>query len=313
LRDDFHGDEGLFANQYPSTVEEAFLAGGATVFSREESARVAETIRPPAWKGEILSGGPDPRQFQVTRNESGRLSVWESPKNGRHYAIGADCQWGDRRGADFDAFFVERLDTGKVVARFHGHEAMGSYAKMLGAVGYWYNEARLAPERNGLAAQGVILPLLGLSGNAWLYPNLYVRNKLSAYGVPRPEDFGWLTNIHTKPALVMMAHQMLQTEQGLDVADRGCFEEFRSYIRDEKKNEFTAPEGQHDDLLMSRLICAQVAQDARLELGISLKPPDAPEEEVEESPMQRRIREHVERMDEQERLAIANEGKEPVW
>jgi hypothetical protein len=122
----------------------------------------------------------------------------------------------------------------------------------------------LAPERNSRAAEGVIMPLLGLAGNSWRYPNLYVRSKLSPYGAPKPTDYGWYTDEHTKPQLVVRFQRSLQA--GLaDCPDEGLCAEIEAYIVDDH-NRMTAPEGLHDDRLMARMITHAVAAQVRTEL-----------------------------------------------
>lgn len=264
---EFHHDEVAFANAYPANEDEAFLAAGRNVFTPDEVAKAKETVREPIWRGEIIPKR-NPAEFELIGSDGGRLLIWEHPQAGKHYAIGADCQWGPRSESDFDAFFVECIETGKVVARFHGKAEMGEYAKTLAACGHYYNQAVLAPERNSAAARGVILPLLGLAGNDWSYPALYVRERHGRFGTPTPEDYGWLTDEHTKPEMVMYCHQMLGDGR-MDWADSGAVSEMSAYIVD-AKSKMTAPPGLHDDLLMSRMITAKVAAQARALLTVAV-------------------------------------------
>ena len=49
-------------------------------------------------------------------------------------------------------------------------------------------------------------------------------------------------------------------------ADQDAVDELKAYIVDDA-NKFTAPEGQHDDRLMARMITAKVASTIRAELA----------------------------------------------
>jgi hypothetical protein len=274
LRDEFYGDEALFANQFPATEEEAFLAGGRNVFSTDEVSKARATIRPPVWRGDLLPSR-NPSEFKLVGSGSSQLLIWdhdpqknEKPDPTRTYVIGADCQWG-RRGEDpdFDAAYVECVETGKICAALYGRFDMGLWSKLLASVGFYYGNAVLAPERNSEAAKGVILPLLGQAGNNWKYPNIYVRDKRKRFGIRAPEDYGFLTDKHTKPDLVITTKERIDSIRGMDWADKRLVEELEAYIVDDTMT-YTAPEGQHDDKLMARMITSYVSRDVWNELAL---------------------------------------------
>ena len=262
---EFHGDEQVFANQFPSTEEEAFLAGGLSVFTPEQVRLARETVREPVWRGDLLPK-PNPSEYALEGNESGGLVVWEQPDERYKYVVGADVQWGVKDTADFDAAYVECLDTGRVVAALHGHWDMGRYACLLAALGHHYNAAVLAPERNSQAASGVVAVLRGLAGNDWAYPNVWIRSGDLKLRDHRAEDYGWLTNEHTKAEIIAFAKEQTLAG-GFDWADGSCVDEMAAYIRDEK-GRLTAPEGAHDDRLMARMITANVAHRVRARVDL---------------------------------------------
>jgi len=304
IRSEFHGDERLFANQFPATEEEAFLSAGANVFTSEEVALAMGTVRKPVWCGEVVPR-KNPAEYQMLGTEGGRLLVWKHPRKDRHYAIGADCQWGSKDAADYDAAYVESVEDNEVVARWWGRCDMYSWARTLASLGHYYNKAVLAPERNSEAARGVILPLMGLVGD-WRYPNLWVRNKTKPYGSIAPVDFGWLTDAHSKPELVMFIHEAIKSNRGMDWADEGAVEEMASYIVDERMR-MTAPPGQNDDRLMARMITERVAHDIRADLAS--RPMESDYGELTD--FQHRVLEYLEREREaDERAEMAAAGIE---
>lgn len=260
----YHGDEVGFNCKFPNTIEEAFLSAGQNVFSAEEVRKAAETVRDPIFRGEILPKD-NPVEFNIIPSEGGTLLIWERPSEGRHYAIGADCQWGSKgEDPDFDSCYVQCVETGNICARIHARMPMGDWARVMASLGHYYNIASLAPERNSEAAKGVMLPLLGMAGNSWRYPNLWVRTKTKAFGGLQAVDYGWLTDKHSKPELIMKTHERMLGR--MDWADKRAVEQMQSYIRNEK-NELTAPAGQHDDDLMARMITAEVASDVLADLA----------------------------------------------
>jgi len=258
IRNDFDS-EAAFANQFPSNPEEAFIPGGNPVFTADHVQLARQTIREPIWIGEILPES-DPIKCRLESGTSGSLRVWADPDPRYHYVIGADCQWGTKESADYDACYVQCLETSKVVASMWGHWDMGRWAALLASLGHRYNRAVLAPERNAQAGTGVVYVLMGRMGG-WSYPNLWVRSsdlKLKGY---RPEDYGWLTDAHSKDQLRLVS-QELTTEGTMDWADKALVQEMSAFIRDDK-GKMTCPPGGHDDRLMARMITATVAHRVR--------------------------------------------------
>ena len=260
IRNDLGGSEESFANQFPHTPEVAFLSGGRSIFNPEQVNIARATERGPIWRGDIKTHDT-PAKYEVVGSDGGALLTWEEPDDRYHYAIGADCQWGTSDRADFDSGWVECLETARVVARLHGHWQMGTWACKLASLGYHYNIAPLAPERNSEAATGVIAVLLGLTGNHWRYPNVWIRStdvKLRGY---RPEDYGWLTNHHSKAEIIAFA-QLQTLAGGFDWCDSLVVDQMASFIRDDA-GKLTAPDGAYDDALMGRMITAFVAHRVR--------------------------------------------------
>ncbi len=305
ITNDFGGDSVWFANQFPSTPEEAFLSGGRNVFTSEEVALAKATIREPVWRGDLIPGAR-PQSYGLFESAGGGLLTFDhDPKHGRpdtsmHYVIGADCQWSKRAESDYDAAFVECVETGKTCALLWGRWDMALYFKLLSCLSYYYSSpngpALLAPERNSQASDGIILPLLVVIGEGWRHPNLYVRTKDAPYGALMPVDYGWLTDEHTKPELVLSAKMRLASSGSMDWADSGTVDEMASYIRT-KDNRLSAPDGQHDDRLVARMITSRVAIELRAILAAS------GELAGTMGPEQMKVLEHMEKINRREREA----------
>ena len=269
----YHGNADEFKAEYPSTEDEAFMSPGASIYTPEEVRNARLTQREPEWRGNLLGMDAAPSQAQqVPNSESGEFFVLEWPDERYHYVVGADCMWGRGKDNDWDYLHVECLETGKVVAWLKTQCTMPEWAWKIAAVGFLYNTAVVAPERNaqaGAAADGVINTLLGLV-NSWRYPNLWVRSqdaKLKGY---KPEDYGWYTDHLSKGQLIAFSQE--QTSLGaFDWADREAIDQMATIIRHED-NSIGAPEGSHDDAWMSRLITAQVAHRVRQRTELYVEP-----------------------------------------
>lgn len=279
LLSEFHGNKALFANQFPANETEAFLAEGENVFTLEQVRVARDTQREPIARYDLDWSGWHPRTMKFFRNDdSGEFRVWEEVDDRYHYVVGADCQWGATRDTDFDTLFVQCLETDKVVARCKGRYDMADWAHIIAGVGYHYNTAKIAPERNSKAATGVMPVLLGRASK-WKYPNIYVRKSHKGLSVTGGKEWGWLTDEHTKGLLVSHAKTRTIRSEGeiehdqfqpisplhldcMDWCDEETIDEMRAYIWNERR-QMTAPAGAHDDLLMARMITERVAQETK--------------------------------------------------
>lgn len=274
LSSEFHGDKEIFANKFPSTEEEAFLAGGANIFKKPLPQLARKTQRKHKYTASIFTemGMPDLERhdwvephsqfrYVIVKDEAGDVKIWEEPNENYHYILGADCQWGTKsKILDYDVLHVECLETGKLVAKMKGRYDLFKWGRNISAMGYYYNTCPIAPETNSQAAV-VMMPLLIGNVLSWRYPNIWVRTVDWKLKGSRPEDYGWYTSHQSKGDLVQFA--MTTTLTGdFDWCDEDTIIQLAAFIRNDK-GEFTAPVGMHDDDLMSRMITAYVAHVER--------------------------------------------------
>ncbi len=300
----FYGNVELWGSEYPATEDESFRSPGISVYTGEQIAAARATVRDCVWAGEI-SPEDNPVAFRLLPGRAGSLKVWDhDPQKARpnkrwHYAIGADNQWGQRDTADYDCAFVECAETGKVCAEIHGRWQLGTWARMLAALGHYYSgadgPALLAPERNSVGDKGgvaVIRALLGQAGNNWSYPNLYVSLKGARLGSLTVNDYGWDTNAQTKPELQLRSMDMFARPGWVfDWADALAVDQLASIIVHDN-NTVGAPKGANDDRWMARLITAWMADELRARFPPTLVDlgPDLPVE-------QQRILRHIKEAD----------------
>ncbi len=265
----FHGDVDMFANQYPACETEAFLSEGRNVFTQVQVRLARDTQRPIIERYDIDFKTYHPKSMSLQRNDDGGdLAIYEAKDDRYHYVIGADCQWGVTDRSDFDALYVQCLETDRIVAKVMGRYDLAIWGKIIAGLGWHYNEACVAPERNAKAANSV-MPLLRGVSSQWTYPNIYINRDRLGVKMTGASSFGWLTTEPSKGEL--MSYAKTQTLGGdlddegkidrtsnFDWCDEECVDQMMAYIWDDQ-NKMTAPTGAHDDLLMARLITAYVA------------------------------------------------------
>jgi hypothetical protein len=240
--------------EYPSNDMEAFIQSARQVFDNAVLAKHEARIR-----DEIAQRKAD---GLPTWEEVDGLTVYEEPNPAYSYILSADVADGKEHG-DFSDASVTCRETGYEVAALRGHWPVEVYAQRLDELGYRYNNALLAVEKNNYQGGGVIMLLLsGVAHERWAgvrlaYPNLYHYKPESAPGIRQRAEPGWITNIRTKPLMVGSLLRGLRDEETYQPRTIRFIRESTDFEVDEK-GAMGAPTGRHDDTVMSRAIGAHL-------------------------------------------------------
>lgn len=302
LVSEFHGNTDECRAAYPANEDEAFMAPGLTVYKPHHILAARKTEGEPIWRGDIL-GDASPELAKMDPNGAGECKIWDHPDPRYHYVLGADCQWGKKKEADWDVAYVECLETGRVVAKCKGQYPLEVWGWKIAALGHKYNECPVAPERNGQESgkgETVMAALLGQDGRPWRYPNVWVRSDDTKLKGWMPKDYGWWTDHHTKGQ--MIATSLNGTLDGsFDWRDKEAIDQAQTIIRHED-NSIGAPVGLHDDDWMARIITGELARRVRpgVDLYVEAMPGKAWDDLTD---TEKRVLEHVERMDAADRKA----------
>lgn len=278
-----------FPQEYPITDIEAFLVTGTPYFDREplhllyqemalddEYAPLLPEIILPIVEATLREA------YELrTAIEIGEVLIWKMPVAGRRYVLGADVAEGLSKDSrlDYDDADVLDADTLEQVAHVHGQWDTSDYALILSQLGYFYNTALLAVERNNHGWSVLNTLLNGRTGKTrWVYP---VPSQSGGGGVYFHEDFdehdrarrkqhtgrtrplaatkkpGWHTNTKTKPLMLNHMVTLLDDELiALNSAD--TVEQLLKFVK--KPGGGAGAEGTgHDDSVISLCIAAFVA------------------------------------------------------
>lgn len=198
-----HGRGRLDAMQemYPSTIDEALrIGGGAEFFHDSAMAWYKERCKPPALRYLLRYEGvrevTDPRDYAGEPH----LAVWNVPRVGSRYVIGADPADNENRddpnaGSECYAVVVD-IHTGEVCAEYHGHTNDQDFAVALWRAAQYYNHALVIPESN--AGAGVIDHLM----NVLQYTNVYERETFGSTVYRNAGVYGFRTNTTSRPILI---------------------------------------------------------------------------------------------------------------
>lgn len=257
IDNEFAGDAEEFAVEYPLNDTECFRSSGKAVFTEAQIKSQETFVEPPKAIGEVEFVD---RKGAFMAYKNGDLKVWEGPKANHRYVIGSDSSE-SAASHDYASAIVIDWTVKRQVAELHGRIGASPFGEKLFALGAWYNWALLVPECNGPGISTVD-KLVSLS-----YPNLYRRKrmKINDYGqMEELEEFGWHTNVQTKPFLVEAGRDALKrilvTFKSADLLD-----EFRTFVvksvNEDGYVRYAAEEGFYDDRVMATLITLYAARD----------------------------------------------------
>lgn len=233
-----------FKQEYPCNIDEAFLFSGRSCFDQNWLIEAELNCYNPEKRGDIDSNG-------FVSRDDGALRIWQMPKAGMRYAIGADVAEGLLNG---DYSSVDVCDEkGNQVASWHGHTAPDKLGEIIAKLGKMYNRAFVGVERNnhGLTT---LTKLRDLG-----YQNLYAQEEIESRAEgDTTKRFGWLTTSKSKPFIIdNLAALLRDGESGL--ASKEHIDEMRTYIIEENGST-NAQEGAKDDRVMSYAITQEMVR-----------------------------------------------------
>lgn len=256
----------LFKQEYPATPEEAFLSTGRPIFNTESlNTRLQHAKAKAPLKQMALEQAYDEKTgralpIRVFReNARGELLVYRDRDERESYVIGADVGMGIRGGVngrkDGDSSVAQILDSKRrQVAVWRGICHPDVFANILVSLGYHYNCATIAPERNN---HGLVTCVALRDAN---YPYIYTEQPEGQLDEKDSINIGFFTSERTKPLIIDKLRE-LDREGGIEINDPTTLKEMMTFVVNEN-GKMEAEAGTHDDCVMSLAIAAYVSDDA---------------------------------------------------
>ncbi|MBI3274092.1 MAG: hypothetical protein HYZ69_03015 [Candidatus Colwellbacteria bacterium] len=230
------GDIEKFKQEYPITVDEAFIASSNTVIPKEVIEKQRKFVRDPI------------RTWEDTL-------IYENLKWNHYYSLGADPAEGV--GRDDSAFTVMDRMTGREVAHFSSNNIQSDlFAKKIVKVAEYYNNAMVVVEINGHGI-AVINELMRLG-----YPNIvhqkYFDHTLNEW----TSRLGWKTTKVSKPIMVDEFIRGLREEE-IGLSSTIILSQMMTFVHTDEaeKHSMGAESGQKDDSLISAMLAWQGFKD----------------------------------------------------
>jgi hypothetical protein len=237
------------AQEYPSNAEEAFIKSGRTVFDVDDLVRKILPEEPVV--GTLVTRSHS-RDFEWIPNHNANaldpISIWEKPEEYKAYVIGADVAEGLDWG-DYSCAYVIEVETGKVVACWHGHTPADLFGEEIFKLATWYNTALVGVESNNHGLTTITaLRRMG-------YKRIFRRRRVnSTKGNTPMTEYGWHTNKSTKPLMIDELGKSIR-DLSINILCAGVLGELRTYVRDERGAMGGSP---HDDRVMALAIANQM-------------------------------------------------------
>ena len=181
-------------------------------------------------------------------DRDGFIKLYTLPNqlNFTEFAIG-----GDTAGEGSDFFVADVIDakTGQQVAKLRQQFDADLYTKQMYCLGRYYRDALIGIEANFDSYPIMELQRLG-------YPNQYAREAQDTYTGKTEKRFGFKTTSLTRPTAISRLIEIVR-EHCDTINDKETLEELLTIVRNEK-GRIEAPEGGHDDQMMSLAIAHQI-------------------------------------------------------
>ena len=238
------GDIEKFKQEYPATIEEAFVASSKSVIPKQYVEAQGKFTRSPIRKlDDIL--------------------IYEEPNPRHFYSLGADPSEGI--GQDDSTITIIDKMTGREVGSYIGQIQPDLFAKKIKQAAELFNDALAIVEINnhGLAV------INALKGE---YSNLYQRTVFDKQTNTKRKELGWKTSQTTKPLMVDDFIAGLRDED-IGLSSQTTVSQMMTFVHTNESSRYGmgAESGQKDDALISAMLAWQGLKELPSEMPMQRK------------------------------------------
>lgn len=232
----------LFPQEFPATVDEAFLILGDCVFNSRAMQVYQKNAKLTDHVGYILNVNGR-RRFELNSAEG--LKIWKFVEPNELYLAVADPSDPSNKESmeqkgDPACIQVIKLSTLEQVACWHGYIEPHELGRIVGDIGHYYNTALAVVERNPYGIGTV--DELRLSE----YPNVFKMMNFEGESAEETNKLGWITNRVTRPLLIAALQDAISTNSFI-IPDPETIAELSTFVRHKRTGKIAAANGCHDD------------------------------------------------------------------
>lgn len=225
---------------------------GKTVFDARAIQARLDTIQKPIKTGyfEYDYDGLKLTNIHWVNDKQGYIQIYQVPNVP---AMTEYCIGGDTAGEGSDFFVADVLDakTGYQVAKLRHQFDADQYTRQMYCLGKYYKDALIGIEANFDSYPIMELQRLG-------YPKQYTRTQQDTYTGKTEKRYGFKTTSLTRPTIISRLIEVVR-EHCETIYSKDTLEELLTIIRNEK-GRIEAPQGGHDDQMMSLAIAHHIRE-----------------------------------------------------
>lgn len=242
-----NGSVSKFRQEYPATVEEAFLSTGTNVYPKELCDNLEENCQAPLVIGDLMRAAGLTR---IKRNRHGKFQLWEKPDPKGQYFMCVDSGGGknerqikEKKDPDPTCIDVWNHRTGHQAGQWHGHIEYDMIADVAEMIGDMFG-------RKNCSA------CVELQNHGYTVVADLKRKKYPMFEW-KPGEPGWSTNSKTKPLMVDDLYRMAR-DGGIHIKSKQTVSEMRTFI--EENGKYNAASGCHDERVDTAGMASQMFQ-----------------------------------------------------
>ncbi len=245
-------DKDLIKQEYPCTPHEAFLLSGKNVFDTAAILERLSRLPKPLKTGYFIYDydGLKISNIRWVNDKDGYIEIYKVPNVPEMtlYALSGDTAG---EGSDWFSTDVINAKTGEQVAKLRHQFDADQFTRQVYCLGYYYAWALIGIEANFDSYPIMELQRLG-------YPNQYVRTAQDTYTGKTEKRYGFKTTSLTRPTIISRLVEIVR-EHCETINSKDTLEELLTIIRNEK-GRIEAPQGGHDDQMMSLAIAHHIRE-----------------------------------------------------
>ena len=242
--------EEIFEQEYPSTVEEAFLSQGLNYFGRQLCDQTEAGCSEPLLRGEVVERAGVPK---IQPTPYGKMAIWVKPDKDEAVFLTVDSAGGitqsqaeEKREPDPTCIDVWSLRTGDQLAQWHGHIDYDMIGELVERIGRMY--ARHPVDDRGVECTDLPIACVEMNNHGHAVISDLLRLKYPLYE-HKPNEPGWDTNKRTRPEMLSTAASAVR-DGSLQVKSKETVSEMRTFV-EHKGGKFEAEAGCHDERVMT--------------------------------------------------------------
>lgn len=290
----YRGSLAKFDQEYPETIEQAFIASGNNFFSITHVEEMACSMKGKAEerdvRGSLIWEDKSSLKVRFVEDPYGHVVIHgiedfaAALSSGRPFVIPADCagdnSWGDFNTGSAIHVGYPYIDDGETMlappgvfvphrelVTIHGVEFSDEFAEQLIRLGYLCNTAVIAPEANGVGTSVISY----LRRNR--YPRIYRRRSSDTSKTVKITDMlGWWTNQKSKNIACGLLDKYIRNS-AIEIRDIDAFMELRNTLH-LGDGRIGAQEPNHDDRMMRLAIGCGILGGAARSWRIKASEPD---------------------------------------